>query len=108
MVQDMGNISTSINNQNDIIIELAENVDDNVPEMDNSDCTVFESSSIPSYFNYFQKPVPTKLEQFFEFHLQQPVVIRLNLLRHFMGKITFNVIGYLMILLPSCYIAVCV
>lgn len=68
----MGDISTIISNEKDNIVELAENVDDNVPEMDTSVCAIFDSSSIPSYFNYFQKPNTTKLEQFFEFQ-QQPV-----------------------------------
>lgn len=47
-------------------------VDDNITEIDTTVCTIVESSSMPSNFNYFQKPFITKLEQFFEFHPQQP------------------------------------
>lgn len=58
----------------------------------------------------FQKPNTTKLEQFFEFHPQQPVFGHLfkSFIEHFMLKITFNVVGYPMILLGNRYIAVCV
>lgn len=48
------------------------NVDDNINKIDTTVCTIVESSSTPSNFNYFQKPFTTKLEQFFEFHPQQP------------------------------------
>lgn len=48
------------------------NVDDNITEIGTTVCTIVESSSTPSNFNYFQKPFTTKLEQFFEFHPQQP------------------------------------
>lgn len=47
----------------------------NITEIDTTVCTIVESSessSMPSNFNYFQKPFTTKLEQFFEFHPQQP------------------------------------
>jgi len=48
--------------------ELTVNEGTNVTEIDTTMCTVLESSSNPSNFNYFQKPITSKLEQFFVFH----------------------------------------
>jgi len=55
--------------------ELTVNVDTNATEIDTTMCTILESSSISSHFNYFQKPIATKLVQFFEFHPKQPVFV---------------------------------
>jgi len=55
--------------------ELTVNVDTNKTEIDTTMCTILESSSISNNFNYFKKPIATKLEQFFEFHPKQPVFV---------------------------------
>ncbi|XP_050065626.1 uncharacterized protein LOC126554614 [Aphis gossypii] len=67
--------------------ELALNVDDDITEIHTTVCTIVESSSMPSNFNYFQKPFTTKLEQFFEFHPQQPeFVTQFKSSKAFYGK----------------------
>ncbi|XP_025203834.1 uncharacterized protein LOC112600743 [Melanaphis sacchari] len=67
--KDKSNIIRSISTMNDTDqdilcsteTELTGNVDKNVTEIDTPICTILESSSTPSNYNYFQKPITTKL-----------------------------------------------